>query len=71
VDGEGARFEAFLAAADRFNRNTELGNEQKTELADEALSFLYVAADELEALAPRRAHEPALPDPFTLKFKPS
>ena len=68
----GARaFEGFLAAADRFNKIMEPGSGMDTQASDEALMFLYDAVRELELFGPRRAHEPALPDRFILKFKRS
>jgi hypothetical protein len=65
----GARaFEGFLAASDRFNSALagSITPGHDAEMVNEALTFLYDAVVDLEQLAPRRAHETALPDPKML-----
>jgi hypothetical protein len=64
-------FEGFLAASDRFNYiRASAPVSEFPDLADQALQFLYAAVNDLEQLAPRRIHEPPLPNPMTLRSGP-
>lgn len=70
-------FGAFLAAADRFGEMMSPTTPATAQVSgypamcEQALGFLYDAAVELEHLAPRQPHEPALPARSTLRRLPT
>lgn len=60
-------FASFIAATDRYREIDSpsvrsYSMPEYGQLADEAAVFLHTAVAELETMAPRRAHEPLLPD---------